>query len=80
MLDLARPETLWTSLEECLTVARSAIKMSFDEKTTRDMRKRRKKETSANNDTPELGEAEPFPIKLCLVGGRYDEFKVSRYY
>lgn len=76
MLNLTKPEVLWTTLEECLTVARSAIKMSFDDKTVTDLREQRVKEKRANHEAAE-GEVDPFPMKLCIVGGRYDEFKVS---
>ncbi|XP_012253953.2 cytoplasmic dynein 2 light intermediate chain 1 [Athalia rosae] len=74
MLDLSKPEVLWTSLEECLTIARSAIKMSFDDKTIQAMREQRKNERQLHHEV-RGEEGEPFPMKLCIVGGRYDEFK-----
>ncbi|XP_046587099.1 cytoplasmic dynein 2 light intermediate chain 1 isoform X1 [Neodiprion lecontei] len=74
MLDLSKPEELWATLEECLTIARSAMRMSFDDNAIKALRDCRKRENNPKNETYE-GETEPFPLKLCIVGGRYDEFK-----
>lgn len=72
MLDLSRPEELWTSFEESLSVMRIGLKMSYDPDTIKELREKRiaerKKEMERGID--------PFPMKLCIIGGRYDEFKV----
>ena len=73
MLDLSKPEVLWTSLEESLSVVRSAMKMSYDEKIIQEMRERRVKEKKKDAEK----EVDPFLMNLCIVGGRYDEFKVE---
>ncbi|XP_033216457.1 cytoplasmic dynein 2 light intermediate chain 1 isoform X2 [Belonocnema kinseyi] len=71
MLDLSKPEAIWSSLEESLSVIRSAIKMSYDDRIMEEMKDKRTKER--RRDT-EKG-VDPFPMKLCIVGGKYDEFK-----
>lgn len=72
MLDLSRPGELWASFEEILSVIRSGLKMSYDAKTIQELQERRitdrKKELDRGVD--------PFPMKMCIIGGRYDEFKV----
>lgn len=72
MLDLSRPSELWASFEETLSVIRSGLKMSYDADTVQEMKGRR---TSERKKDLERG-VDPFPMKLCIVGGRYDEFKV----
>lgn len=72
MLDLSRPGELWSSFEEALLVIRSGLKMSYDSETIKEFREKRiadgKKELERGVD--------PFPMKMCFIGGRYDEFKV----
>lgn len=72
MLDLSRPEELWASFEESLSAIRIGLKMSYDADTIQELREKRiaekKKEIERGVD--------PFPMKLCIIGGRYDEFKV----
>ncbi|XP_063982762.1 cytoplasmic dynein 2 light intermediate chain 1 isoform X1 [Diachasmimorpha longicaudata] len=71
ILDLTLPDVLWSTLEESLAAARSAMKMSFSDETIEEMKKRR------INDFRKCTEKQidPFPMKLCIVGGKYDEFK-----
>lgn len=72
MLDLSRPEELWSSFEEALSVIRNGLKMSYDTNTIQELRDKRaadrKKELERGVD--------PFLMKMCIIGGRYDEFKV----
>jgi len=72
MLDLSRPEELWSSFEEALSVIRNGSKMSYDTNTIQELRDKRaadrKKELERGVD--------PFFMKICIIGGRYDEFKV----
>ncbi|GAB1861081.1 Cytoplasmic dynein 2 light intermediate chain 1 [Camponotus japonicus] len=71
MLDLSRPEELWTSFEETLSVLRSGLKMSYDSETIQKLREKRM--ASIKKDM-ERG-VDPFPMQMCILGGRYDEFK-----
>lgn len=73
MLDLSQPEILWSSFEEALSVIRNAMKMSYDDKMIQELRHRRATERKRVLEK----EVDPFPIKLCIVGGKYDKFKVS---
>ncbi|XP_018058643.1 PREDICTED: cytoplasmic dynein 2 light intermediate chain 1 [Atta colombica] len=71
MLDLSQPEELWSSFEEALSVIRNGSKMSYDTNTIQELRNKRaadrKKELERGVD--------PFFMKICIIGGRYDEFK-----
>ncbi|XP_011151896.1 cytoplasmic dynein 2 light intermediate chain 1 isoform X2 [Harpegnathos saltator] len=71
MLDLSRPGELWASLEETLSVIRNGLRMSYDADTIQELRERR---ISDRKRDLERG-VDPFPIRICIVGGRYDEFK-----
>ncbi|KAG7204996.1 hypothetical protein KM043_005381 [Ampulex compressa] len=71
MIDLSRPEKLWSSLEETLSVIRSSFKMAFDDKTIEELNARKLKERMKELETG----VDPFPMKICIVGGKYDEFK-----
>ncbi|XP_078040768.1 cytoplasmic dynein 2 light intermediate chain 1 isoform X1 [Augochlora pura] len=71
MLDLSQPENLWSSLEEALSVIRNAMKMSYDDKMIEGLKTRRLNERNTKLEK----EVDPFPIKLCIVGGKYDKFK-----
>ena len=73
MLDLSKPEVLWSSFEESLSVVRSAIKMSYDDRIIEEMKDKKSKERKKDTEK----EVDPFPMKLCIVGGKYDEFKVK---
>lgn len=72
ILDLSRPSELWGSFEEILSVIRNGLKMSHDVDIIQELRERRiadrKKDLERGID--------PFPMKICIIGGRYDEFKV----
>lgn len=76
MLDLSRPDELWTSFEEIMSAMRNGLKMTFNSDTIQELRERRvadrKKELERGVD--------PFPMKMCIIGGRYDEFKVFLIY
>lgn len=72
MLDLSKPEVLWSTLEESLSVARSAIKMSYAPELVEDMKSWRGKEKRKVAEKA----ADTFPIKICIIGGKYDRFKV----
>ncbi|XP_029164896.1 cytoplasmic dynein 2 light intermediate chain 1 isoform X4 [Nylanderia fulva] len=71
MLDLSRPEELWISFEESLSTLRNGLKMSYDSDVIQELREKRiadrKKELERGVD--------PFPMQICILGGRYDEFK-----
>ncbi|XP_053970991.1 cytoplasmic dynein 2 light intermediate chain 1 [Hylaeus volcanicus] len=71
MLDLSQPEILWSSFEETLSVIRNAMKMSYDDKTIQELKQRRIKERRKALES----EVDPFPLKLRIVGGKYDQFK-----
>ncbi|CAK9832875.1 Cytoplasmic dynein 2 light intermediate chain 1 [Anthophora retusa] len=71
MLDLSQPEILWSTFEETLSVVRNAIKMSYDDKTTEELKHRRIRERRRGLEK----EVDPFPLKLCIIGGKYDQFK-----
>ncbi|XP_023287859.1 cytoplasmic dynein 2 light intermediate chain 1 [Orussus abietinus] len=72
MLDLGKPEILWSTLEECLMVIRSAVKMSYDASTIDSLRERmRGGERGLEFDKT----LDPLPIRTCILGGRYDVFK-----
>lgn len=72
MLDLSRPEQLWSSFEEALSVIRNGLKMSYDSDTIQELQDKR----AANRKKElEVG-VDPFLMKMCIIGGRYDEFKV----
>ncbi|XP_017875869.1 cytoplasmic dynein 2 light intermediate chain 1 [Ceratina calcarata] len=71
VLDLSQPEILWSTFEEVLSVVRNAMKMSYDDKTILELKRRRIKERKKAIEK----EVEPFPLKLCIIGGKYDLFK-----
>ncbi|XP_015608426.1 cytoplasmic dynein 2 light intermediate chain 1 isoform X2 [Cephus cinctus] len=71
MLDLSTPQSLWSTLDESLTVARSAMKMSYDSRIVEEMKNARVRERKKETET----EVDPFPMRLCILGGKYDKFK-----
>ncbi|XP_029041173.2 cytoplasmic dynein 2 light intermediate chain 1 [Osmia bicornis bicornis] len=71
MLDLSQPESLWITFEEIFSVIHSAMKMSYDDKTIQELRQRRINEQKKALEK----EVDPFPLKLCIIGGKYDQFK-----
>ncbi|XP_043787965.1 cytoplasmic dynein 2 light intermediate chain 1 isoform X4 [Apis laboriosa] len=71
MLDLSQPEILWTTFEEALSVVRNAMKMSYDDKIIQELKKQRIKERKKIVER----EIDPFPMRLCFIGGKYDQFK-----
>nr|XP_003705327.1 PREDICTED: cytoplasmic dynein 2 light intermediate chain 1 isoform X2 [Megachile rotundata] len=71
MLDLSEPESLWTTFEEIFSIIRSAMKMSYDDRTIQDLKQRRINERKKSLEK----EVDPFPLKLCIIGGKYDQFK-----
>ncbi|XP_076181716.1 cytoplasmic dynein 2 light intermediate chain 1 [Ptiloglossa arizonensis] len=71
MLDLSQPEILWSTFEETLSAARNAIKMTYDDKTIQELKERRINERKKILER----EIDPFPLKLCIIGGKYDQFK-----
>lgn len=75
MLDLSRPEELWSSFEEALSVIRNGLKMSYDSNTIQELQDKR---VANRKKELELG-VDPFLMKMCIIGGRYDEFKVFNY-
>lgn len=76
MLDLSKPEVIWSSLEESLAVVRSAMKMSYDDRIIEEMINRRTQEK--RKDTEKT--VDPFPMRLCIIGGKFDEFKVTIFF
>lgn len=72
ILDLSQPEILWTTFEEALSVVRNAMKMSYDDKIIQELKKQRIKERKKIVEK----EIDPFPMRLCFIGGKYDQFKV----
>lgn len=73
ILDLSQPDILWSTFEETLSVVRNAMKMSYDDETIRELKQRRIKERKKALEQ----EVDPFPMKLCIIGGKYDQFKVK---
>ncbi|KAK9303328.1 hypothetical protein QLX08_004927 [Tetragonisca angustula] len=71
ILDLSQPDILWTTFEEALSVIRNAMKMSYSDKMIQELKQQRVKERKGAAEQ----EVDPFPMKLCLVGGKYDQFK-----
>ncbi|XP_026823662.1 cytoplasmic dynein 2 light intermediate chain 1 [Ooceraea biroi] len=71
MLDLSRPEELWASFEEIMSAIRNGLKMSYDSDTIEELRERRKADRKKELERG----VDPFPMKICIIGGRYDEFK-----
>ncbi|KAG9437244.1 cytoplasmic dynein 2 light intermediate chain 1 isoform X1 [Apis mellifera carnica] len=71
ILDLSQPEILWTTFEEALSVVRNAMKMSYDDKIIQELKKQRIKERKKIVEK----EIDPFPMRLCFIGGKYDQFK-----
>lgn len=76
MLDLSQPEILWSTFEETLSAARNAIKMTYDDKTIQELKERRINERKKILER----EIDPFPLKLCIIGGKYDQFKVLAWF
>lgn len=74
MLDLSRPEELWSSFEEALSVIRNGLKMSYDSDTIQALQDKR---TADKRKELERG-VDPFLMKMCIVGGRYDDFQVFK--
>ncbi|EZA52630.1 Cytoplasmic dynein 2 light intermediate chain [Ooceraea biroi] len=72
MLDLSRPEELWASFEEIMSAIRNGLKMSYDSDTIEELRERRKADRKKELERG----VDPFPMKICIIGGRYDEFKI----
>ncbi|XP_014216248.1 cytoplasmic dynein 2 light intermediate chain 1 [Copidosoma floridanum] len=68
VLDLSKPEILWNSLEECLDALRKAMKISYSDELVREMLEQKKK--TLKEPTADL-----FPMKVCLIGGKYDAFR-----
>lgn len=75
MLDLSRPGELWASFEESLSVIRSGLKMSYDSDIIQELREKRLAEKKKDLERG----VDPFPMKICIIGGRYDEYKVFEY-
>ncbi|XP_076749506.1 cytoplasmic dynein 2 light intermediate chain 1 [Xylocopa sonorina] len=71
MFDLSQPEILWSTFEETLSVIRNAMKMSYHDKMIEELKQRRLKERRKASER----EVDPFPMKLCIIGGKYDQFK-----
>lgn len=71
ILDLTRPDVLWSTLDESLTAARSAIKMTFPNDIIEEMKIHRMNEIRRSSEK----QIDPFPMKISIVGGKYDEFK-----
>ncbi|XP_076645818.1 cytoplasmic dynein 2 light intermediate chain 1 isoform X1 [Halictus rubicundus] len=71
MMDLSLPEILWSSFEEALSVVRNAMKMAYDDNMIQELKTRRLNDRGKTLEK----EVDPFPIKLCIVGGKYDKFK-----
>lgn len=73
VLDLSKPDILFSSFEEILSVARSALKMSYDMATITSLNEKRLIDKNKDFNTA----IDSFPLKTCIIGGRYDEFKVT---
>lgn len=48
------------------------MKMSYDDKIIQELKKQRIKERKKIVER----EIDPFPMRLCFIGGKYDQFKV----
>lgn len=82
MLDLSKPETLWYTLDKSLKILEASIKNAgIKHEVLNQLRQVKLKECQSSKD----GESELkdksslFPLILCIIGGKYDLFKVSFY-
>ncbi|KAK0157734.1 hypothetical protein PV328_011435 [Microctonus aethiopoides] len=73
MIDLSKPETLWSTLERSLTTIRSAIKITHSENTINELKKSRLKKLKNPTNNSQI--VDPLPYKTCIVAGKYDQFK-----
>ncbi|KAK2583102.1 hypothetical protein KPH14_009129 [Odynerus spinipes] len=69
MLDLSKPEILWSTFEEIVSATRSALKMSYDSELIKDLIERRRSERKITD------KIDPLPLKTFIIGGKYDEFQ-----
>ncbi|XP_043277858.1 cytoplasmic dynein 2 light intermediate chain 1 isoform X2 [Venturia canescens] len=70
VVDLAKPKVLLSSIDECLAITTSAMKMSYSPEDIENLKRHRTKEKKNGDEN-----IEPFPMKLCIIGGNYDKFK-----
>ncbi|CAB0045333.1 unnamed protein product [Trichogramma brassicae] len=82
VLDLGKPETLWNSLEDCLEALHKGMEMSYPRELIEQVLNEKLRGLAERSggggqqQQPVVDEMrEPFPLRLCLVGGRYDEFR-----
>ncbi|XP_014221235.1 cytoplasmic dynein 2 light intermediate chain 1 [Trichogramma pretiosum] len=82
VLDLGKPETLWNTLEDCLEALQKGMEMSYPreliEQVLNEKLRGLAERSGGQQQSPQQAVdemSEPFPLRLCLVGGRYDEFR-----
>ncbi|KAJ8669830.1 hypothetical protein QAD02_001089 [Eretmocerus hayati] len=76
MLDLSKPQMIWNTLDECLQSLREAMEISYSTDQLREMRDRKIENLqSGSSSTTIPNTSSIFPMRLCLIGGRYDEFR-----
>uniref|UniRef100_V9KV96 Cytoplasmic dynein 2 light intermediate chain 1 n=1 Tax=Callorhinchus milii TaxID=7868 RepID=V9KV96_CALMI len=79
VLDLSKPNDLWTSMEKLLTAARRHIDNVLNElgkkdsKTANQWKQRAWK--NLQKDHPDWELVDPFPVPLVIIGNKYDIFQ-----
>ena len=80
MLDLSKPETLWYTLEKSLQILETSIKTAgVKAEVLSQLRHAKLKESQSKKDeeTAIKDKASLFPLRLCIIGGKYDLFEVN---
>ncbi|XP_011500065.1 PREDICTED: cytoplasmic dynein 2 light intermediate chain 1 [Ceratosolen solmsi marchali] len=78
MLDLRKPAILWNYLEECLTILSNVLKESYPPDVMEKLKERKLnslREQMKGKGSEMESVADLFPLRLCLIGGRYDNFR-----
>ncbi|KAG8041450.1 hypothetical protein G9C98_002743 [Cotesia typhae] len=77
ILNLMATNTVWLSLETCLGAAWATIKSHLDDASIEQMKSQRNKELTEalSSDNLDGKFINPFPFRLCILGGQYDKFK-----
>ncbi|XP_058809481.1 cytoplasmic dynein 2 light intermediate chain 1 [Phymastichus coffea] len=83
VLDLGKPEVMWRCFEECHLALRQAIRSTFSPQLIQDMTLHKLKTlrepcrpaAESNNGEGREESSDLFPMRLCIVGGKYDQFR-----
>lgn len=78
LLNLSLPEIMWNTLEECLNALNIAIKSNIEQSVISKLKETRLKELQKNTDKNE--KIDPFPLRICIIGAKYDDFVVCKKY